>query len=201
MEVTTMSERKSIAASIAAGLDEIHDSWGWFVALGIALIVLGGVCVLEDATATLTTVLVFGWLLIMGAVLALIQAFRVRTWSGFFLFFLSALLRGFTGYLLVRYPLAGEQGLTLLLASFFIVGGIFRAVGASAVQFPQWGWAVCSGIVSVALGVMLLTHLPVVSLWFIGLAIGIDFIFDGAWFVALGMALRGVPSGRSLAHV
>ena len=189
-----------IGASIAAGLDQIHDSWGWFIALGIALIVLGGVCIVGDVTATLATVLAFGWLLIVGAVVALIQAFQVRTWSGFFLFFLSALLRGFTGYMLVRYPIEGEYGLTLLLASFFIVGGVFRAIGAGALQFPQWGWAVFSGIVSVALGVMLLTQLPTSSLWFIGLAIGVDFIFDGGWFIALGTALRGVPSGRSLAR-
>ena len=41
-----MSESKSISGAIAAGLDEIHDSWGWFVALGIALIILGAVCIL-----------------------------------------------------------------------------------------------------------------------------------------------------------
>ncbi len=151
-------------------------------------------------TATLVTVLAFGWLLIMGAIVALIQAFQVRSWSGFFLLFLSALLRGFTGYMLVRYPLAGEYGLTMLLASLFIVGGIFRSVGAATLQFPQWGWAMCSGIISVALGVMLLMQLPVMSLWFIGLAIGIDFIFDGGSFIALGAALRGVPSGRSFAR-
>ncbi len=194
-----MLASNSIGASIAAGLDKIHDSWGWFIALGIALIVLGGVCILGDVTATLATVLAFGWLLIVGALVALIQAFQVRTWSGFFLFFLSALLRGFTGYLLVRYPIAGEYGLTLVLASLFMVGGLFRAIGAGALQFPQWGWAVFSGIVSVALGVMLLTQLPTSSLWFIGMAIGIDFIFDGGWFIALGAALRAVPSGRSFA--
>lgn len=194
-----MSAHNAIGASIADGLGKIHDSWGWFVALGITLIVLGSVCILGDVTATLVSVLAFGWLLIMSAVLALIQAFQVRSWSGFLLFFLSALLRGFAGYLLVRYPLEGEYGLTLLLASFFIVGGVFRAVGASALQFPQWGWAVVSGIVSVALGALLLTHLPISSVWFIGLAIGIDLIFDGGWFIALGAALRGVPSGRAFA--
>jgi uncharacterized membrane protein HdeD (DUF308 family) len=47
---------------------------------------------------------------------------------------------------------------------------------------------------------MLLTQLPAASLWFIGLAIGVDFIFDGGWFIALGTALRGVPSNRSLAR-
>jgi uncharacterized membrane protein HdeD (DUF308 family) len=58
-----------------------------------------------------------------------------------------------------------------------------------------------SGLVSVALGVMLLMQLPTSSLWFIGLAIGIDFIFDGASFIALGAALRGVPSSRTFARV
>jgi len=195
-----MSASNSVGTSIAAGLEKIHDSWGWFVALGISLMVLGAVCILGEATATLATELAFGWLLIVGSVVALIQAFQVRTWSGFFLFSLSALLRGFTGYLLVRYPLVGEYSLTLLLASLFIGGGLFRAIGASALQFPQWGWAVFSGLVSAALGIMLLNQLPTSSLWFIGLAIGIDFIVDGGWLIAFGAALRGVPSGRSFAR-
>ncbi|HUK01464.1 MAG TPA: HdeD family acid-resistance protein [Steroidobacteraceae bacterium] len=194
-----MSPSKSIAASVAADLEEIHSSWGWFVALGIALIVLGVAGIIYDVTATLATVLAFGWLLIVGAVVSLIQAFRVHNWSGFFLYLLSALLRGFTGYLLIRYPLTGEISLTLVLASFFIVGGAFRAIGAGALQFPQWGWAAVSGVVSVALGVMLLMQLPASSLWFIGFAIGIEFIFDGASFIALGTAVRQVPGTRAFA--
>ena len=57
---------------------------------------------------TFATVLAFGWLLLLSGVIALVHAFRTRTWSGFFLYLLSALLRGFTGYLLVRYPLASK---------------------------------------------------------------------------------------------
>jgi uncharacterized membrane protein HdeD (DUF308 family) len=176
-----------------------RDSWGWFVALGIALILLGVICIAGEVTATLITVLTLGWLLILGSVLALIQVFRVRNWSGFFLYFLSALLRGVTGYLLIRYPFNAELSLTLILASFFIVGGIFRTVGSGTLRFPRWGWALVSGLVSVALGVALLMQLPIVSLWFIGLAIGIEFIFDGVSAVTLGSALRAVPSGGTFA--
>jgi len=195
-----MSPNTSLSGSIAAGLDQVHDSWGWFVVLGIALIVLGGVCLMADVTATLATVLTFGWLLMVSAVFALIQAFRVRQWSGFFLYLLSALLRGVTGYLLIRHPLTGEFSLTVILASFFVVGGLFRAIGAGTLQFPRWGWAVFSGLISVALGVMLLMQLPIASLWFIGFAIGIEFIFDGVSCIALGAAFRAVPSPRSLAR-
>ena len=194
-----MAKSTSLATSIAAGLDEIHSSWGWFVALGIALMVLGAVCIVGDVTATLATVLAFGTLLIVGAVIALIQAFRVSTWSGFFLYLLSAVLRGVTGYLLIRYPFTGEMSLTLVLAALFIVGGIFRAIGAGMLQFPQWGWTALSGVISTALGVYLLVQLPTVSLWFIGLAVGVDFIFDGVSLLALGNALRGVPTSRAFA--
>ncbi len=194
-----MSSNNSPRASVTAGLEESHESWGWFVALGIALIILGVICIAGEVTATLITVLTFGWLLIVGSILALMQAFRVRNWSGFFLYFLSALLRGVTGYLLLHYPFSAEVSLTLLLASFFIVGGIFRAAGSGTLRFPRWSWAAVSGLVSVALGVMLLMQLPIVSLWFIGLAIGIEFIFDGVSVVTLGSALRADPSDGSLA--
>ena len=194
-----MLESKSIGASLATALDSIHDSWGWFVALGVALTILGVVCIVGDVTATLVTVLAFGWLLLIGGVIALVQAFRTRSWSGFFLYLLSAVLRGFTGYLLIRYPISGELSLTLLLASLFIVGGTFRAIGAATLQFPKWGWTTVSGIVSVALGVMLLTQLPMSSLWFIGLAVGVDFVFDGTSLVAAGGALRRVPTPRDFA--
>jgi uncharacterized membrane protein HdeD (DUF308 family) len=90
---------------------------------------------------------------------------------------LSAVLRGFTGYLLIRYPIMGEMSLTMLLASLFIVGGTFRAIGAAWMRFPQWGWTTLSGMISVVLGVMLLAQLPTPSLWFIGLAVGVDFVF------------------------
>jgi uncharacterized membrane protein HdeD (DUF308 family) len=186
-----MFEKNSLTTSITAGLHQIHDSWGWFVSLGVALLLLGVLCILSEFTATLATVLAFGWLLLIAAACALVHAVRTRSWGGFFLYLASALLRGVTGYLLIRYPLAGEVGLTLILASFFIVGGVFRAVGAGALRFPNWGWATFSGILSAVLGVILFWQMPVSSLWFIGFAIGIDLIFEGSSLIAVGIALRG----------
>ena len=189
----------SIGDSLAAGVDRVRNSWRWFVAVGIALVILGTVCIVGNVTATLATVFAFGCLLLAGGVVALVHAFETRSWSGFLLSLLSAVLRGFTGYLLIRYPLAGEWSLTLLLASLFIVGGMFRAIGAATLRFRRWGWAALSGAVSVVLGVMLLGQLPISSLWFIGFAIGLDFVFDGASLVAVGIAMRGMFSGRAFA--
>jgi uncharacterized membrane protein HdeD (DUF308 family) len=180
---------------LMAGMDEIRSSWGWFLALGILLAVLGVACIVYDVTATFTTVLVFGWLLLISGVFALVQAFTIGTWGGFFLYLLSALLRGFTGYLLVRYPTTGVESLTLVLASFFIVGGVFRGIGAGMAQFPQWGWGVFSGVISTALGIMLLWQWPAVSVWFIGFALGVDLIIDGIAVVAFASAIHHLPRG------
>ena len=172
---------------------ELHRSWGWVLALGIVFVVCGALCVAGDITATFATVLFFGWLLLISGIAALIHAFAAGSWRGSLLYLLSALLRGFTGYLLVRYPAAGAMSLTLVLASFFVVGGLFRAIGAGMMQFPSWGWSVFSGILSAVLGVMLLVQMPASSLWFIGFAIGIDLVFEGASLIGFAMAIHRLP--------
>lgn len=177
---------------LAAGIEEIRSSWGWFLTLGILFILLGAVCVIGNVTATFGTVLVFGWMLLFSGIVGLVNAFRTYTWQGALLSLLSAVFRGVVGYLMIRYPLAGAASLTLILASFLIVTGTFRAIGSGMLKFPRWGWSVFSGIVSLVLGVMLLAQMPLSSLWFIGFAIGVDLIFEGTSLVGFATALHKV---------
>ena len=195
-----MSTDEFVENPFAAGINEIRSSWGWFLFLGIGLILFGAICVVANISATFATVFAFGWLLLASGIFALIQAFRVHTWNGFFLYFLSALLRGFTGYLLIRYPDVGAASLTLILASFFVVGGVFRSIGAAMLKFPRWGFAAFSGILSLALGIMLLVQWPVSSVWFLGFAIGLDMVFDGASLIALAMAVHTLPKFAGYEH-
>ena len=183
----------TIARDPLSIIGDQHRSWGWVLALGIAFIVLGALCIVGDITATFATVLFFGWLLLISGVFALAHAFTAGSWQGSLLYVLSGLLRAFTGFLLLRYPAAGALSLTLVLASFFIVGGLFRAIGAGMLQFPRWGWAAFSGVLSVVLGVLLFVQLPVSSVWFIGFAIGVDLIFDGTALVGLATAIHRIP--------
>ena len=175
------------------GVHRIHGPWGWFLALGIGLILLGASAIVFEVTATYATIVVFGWLLLVGGFLQLIHAFRTGNRSGFLLHLLAAVLRGFVGYLLVRYPLMGAETLTLLLGSFLIVGGLYRVAGAAIMKLPRWGWAVFAGAVAIGLGVLLLVQLPVSGLWFIGFVIGLDLAVDGAAIVALAMAIHHRP--------
>ena len=190
----------TIARDPLSIIGDLHRSWGWVLALGIAFIVLGALCIVGDITATFATVLFFGWLLLISGVFALAHAFTAGSWQGSLLYVLSGLLRAFTGFLLLRYPAAGALSLTLVLASFFIVGGLFRAIGAGMLQFPRWGWAAFSGVLSVVLGVLLFVQLPVSSVWFIGFAIGVDLIFDGTALVGLATAIHRIPGPHIHQH-
>jgi uncharacterized membrane protein HdeD (DUF308 family) len=144
-------------------------------------------------------VFVFGWLLLISAGFQLVHAFRTGTASGTLLNLLSALFRGFTGFLLIRYPVMGAEALTVVLASFFIVAGLFRAVASPIVRLPRWGWAAFSGAITVVLGVLLLTQIPVSGVWFIGFAIGVDLIFDGIATVGFAAAVHHLPKPAAVA--
>lgn len=192
-----MAEHGGIPKPVLAGLDEIHRAWSSVLVVGIALLITGVACVAAASTATLATVIAFGSLLLVGAAISLVHAFQSRASSSFFVHLMSVLLRGVTGFLLIRYPLAGAMSLTLVLASFFIVGGTFRAIGCAALTFPRWGWGALSGVISLALGIVLLEQLPSSSTWFIGFAIGVDLIFEGVAVAVAGLALERVPTSRT----
>ena len=187
----------TISSLFAAGIEEIRKSWGWFLVIGIVLMVLGAACIAKSQTATTFSILALGWVLAISGVIWLVGAFQTWSWGGFFVYLLNAIIRCVTGYLLIRHPDAGAEAVTMIIAALFIVGGLFRVAGASVIQFPRWGWTVVAGLVSVALGVYLLATWPTASTYFIGLVIGIDLVFDGASLVGFAGAIHSLPEARA----
>jgi uncharacterized membrane protein HdeD (DUF308 family) len=186
--MTTLSE--SFMDSIA----EIRKSWGWFLVAGILLMVLGVLCIVKAQTATAFSIMVLGWVLMVSGVVWLVNAFLTITWPIFLLYLLNGLIRGAVGYLLIRHPNAGAEGVTMVLGALFIVGGLFRAAGASVIRFPWWGWTLVAGVVSVGLGVYVLATYPTASTFFVGIVIGVDLIFDGSALTAFAGAIHRFPN-------
>jgi uncharacterized membrane protein HdeD (DUF308 family) len=52
-----------------------------------------------------------------------------------------------------------------------------------------WIWVVLSGAITLLLGLIILAHWPVSSLSILGLSLGIDFVFAGAGWIAVGFGL------------
>jgi uncharacterized membrane protein HdeD (DUF308 family) len=116
----------------------------------------------------------------------------VKEWRGFLLELLSAVLYLGVGLMLLVDPLKGALALTLILAVFLLVEGIFKIITAFRVRDHRgWGWLLASGIVSVVLGVMIWAQWPASGLWVIGLLVGIQLLFTGWSLVMLALVARG----------
>ena len=189
----------TLASLFEAGIEEVRKSWGWFLVSGIVLMVLGAACIAKSQTATTFSILALGWILAISGVVWLVGALQTWTWGGFFVYLLNAIIRGVTGYLLIRHPDAGAAAVTMVIAALFIVGGLFRSIAAGAIQYPRWGWTVFAGLVSVALGIYLFATWGATSTFFVGLAIGIDLVFDGASLVGFAGAIHSLPKMQSRA--
>ncbi len=155
------AELRNDASLNLVGLQELKKNWGWFLALGVLLIVLGAVAIGRAWLVTLASMVFFGWLLIIAGVVEAVHSFwRQRNWSGFFLDLLTGVLYAVVGLLVVSNPLQTSAALTLLISMFLIFGGVFRIAAALSVRYPHWGWVLLHGIVQLALGVMIWRNWP-----------------------------------------
>ncbi|MGC2432980.1 MAG: HdeD family acid-resistance protein [Desulfobaccales bacterium] len=171
----------------------LQKNWGWLLALGIISIILGILALGSSAFFTIASMIFFGWILLIMGVLELVYSFWQRHWGGFFLHLLNGILAGVAGVILIGNPAASALILTLMLAMFFMVAGLFRIIAALYMRFPTWGWRVFNGIITLLLGILLWAQWPWTGLWAIGMFIGVELIFSGWSSVMLALAARRLP--------
>ena len=78
----------------------------------------------------------------------------------------------------------------MLIAAFFIVVGIFRIVVSLVERFPQWGWALLNGAITLIAGIIIYVAYPSSALWVIGLLVGLEMIFNGWTWIMLSLSIR-----------
>lgn len=188
-----MGQEINTGSIFLTGVHELRRNWGWLLALGILLIILGVIALWDSVSFTVVSMIFFGWVLLFAGIIEAVQAFRYRRSGHLFWHALNAVLSIVVGIMLLRHPLAGAVVMTLLLAAYFTVAGIFRIVMALAVRTRAWGWRLADGIITLILGILVWTQWPVSGLWVIGLFIGIDLIFMGWSEVMLALSARALP--------
>jgi uncharacterized membrane protein HdeD (DUF308 family) len=172
-------------------IGQTRDKWGWFVALGVLLLIFGGIAFGNLFIATVASVYVVGWLMLMAGIIEIIHAFGVKTWGRFFYWLLSGLLYAVAGFFAFDNPLLASAVLTLLLAIALVASGLLRSWVAFNHRPEQgWGWLLVAGVISILLGLIIAMQWPVNSLWVLGMFLAIDLIFQGWSFIAIGLALK-----------
>ena len=178
--------------SLGEGIRALRSKWGWIVAFGV-ISVIAGLIALGSATifATATAVYIVGFMMLFTGAAELVAAFNARDWSHRVLWLLLGALYVFAGLICLQNPFAAATILTLMLGIALIVGGLLRIFLATRMkQGTPWGWVVFSGLVSIFLGIVIVAHWPVSSFFVLGIFLGVDLIFIGSGWIAIGLALK-----------
>jgi uncharacterized membrane protein HdeD (DUF308 family) len=171
------------------GLAELSSNWGWYFALGLFLVVLGFFASGTAVATTMLSVIVLGWILVAAGAGLVLLSFLTGRWSGFLLSLAAGLLSIIAGFEMLRYPVSSAVAVTMIIGTVLVVAGIFRSVASIAMRFPNWGWALLSGITAFVLGVMLLENWQT-GLWFLGFAVGVDLILHGISWMTFSLGIH-----------
>ena len=181
-------------------MENLTKNWGWLLALGILMVILGVFAIGAPVVATIAFELMLGWILVIGGIAQGVHAFMAQGWKGFLFQLLSGILYLVVGVMILTNPLGGALALTVLLAAFLVVEGIFKIITALRSRpLNGWVWLLVSGVISVILGGMIWAQWPSSALWVISLLVGIYLLFSGWSLILLALAARRAPGAAAAA--
>lgn len=147
---------------------------------GIVLLILGVLALVLPMAAALAIELLLGWLILFGGVTQILHAFRSKGVSRFWWETGIGVLYCTVALMLLLNPMQGLVTITLLLTILFVVEGIFKiALAVQLMPASTWLWLLISGLISLALGIMILSDIADNASWVLGMMVGINFVFAG----------------------
>ena len=172
-------------------VQHLRSKCGWIVALGVVYVIAGLIALSSVVFATKVTVFVVGIMMLISGVAEVINAFQFKSWGKFLIWLLLGGLYIVAGLLTFENPLLAASVLTLLLGAALVVSGVMRIILAFSMrEGMSWTSVVLSGIVSLILGLIILVHWPVSSLFVLGTLLGVDLLIIGIGWIFVGFGLR-----------
>lgn len=177
--------------ALSSSSHALFQSRGWLIAGGVLSILVGFAAIGAPLLYALLIVQLLGAFALVSGVIALAVAIFGRHTGHRILESLSGLIRIAAGIALLTCATSGVVVITLILAIFFVLEGVFLAVGAFKMRgHSGWVWTLISGLAAIFLGLMIYVGWPSSSAWVLGLLFGINLIFSGTSLLALGMGAR-----------
>lgn len=184
--MTTMTQTSGPSA-----LEPLRAKSGWIFALGVIYVIAGCIALGSVVAATVVSVFVVGIMMVIAGIAEVFNAFQLQSWGRFLLWLLLGALYIVAGFATFENPVLAAAILTLVLGIALIASGIMRIIlGFGIKGGTPWVWIVLSGVITLLLGIVILVHWPVSSLYILGIFLGVDLIVAGVGWMALGFGLR-----------
>ncbi len=190
-------------------VNDLPEQWGWLLALGIAMTVLGVIGVGLAFYLTLASVFIFGAFALAAAMMQIAHSFQTRdsAWQGRAHHFVVALIYIAIAGLIFWDPVAASLALTLWLGVAFGVIGTLRIVNALRYhRDSHWMLPLVMGIVDWLVAAVIFLGWPATGLWIIGLFVAVELIMNGWLLVFTALAVRRMhptpewPAHHGLSH-
>ncbi len=160
---------------------------------GVINIILGILAMLMPVVAGASVLLLLGVLVVAGGIVRIIWAFGSGSFGKGLLMFFIGVLTFLCGIVLLANPLFVSGVLTIMLAIYFLLDGIFEIVaGVKRRPGTGWNWMLFGGIISILLGVIIWRQFPLSGIWAIGILLGIKLLFVGLVMIRAGSAVRSM---------
>jgi uncharacterized membrane protein HdeD (DUF308 family) len=177
--------------SLGEAIERLRSKWAAITAFGVLLVVLGAAALFFSLIATIATVTLNGVLFLIAGMAEIGIGMHSRAWGRFFLWVIGGLLYLAAGVLCIVNPTLASVVLTLLLGCGLIAAGVVRLV--LAVQLPSGqprGLVFIAAAVTILLGLIIVAHWPLDSVYVLGTLLGVDLLFHGVGWVSFGMGLH-----------
>jgi uncharacterized membrane protein HdeD (DUF308 family) len=185
-------------AMLLLGPGNLHRSRGYVIILG-ALLSACGLFIVIDAsdTVTLISLEAFGWVMVVMGLAKM--AFSILASGGgmpsFFGF--QGLVFMILGIAIADFPQQSGNAVPWLFGLALLLNGLYQALSALVIRYPNWGWFLASGIGHLVLGGLLFFEWKQAVAWVVPLFLGGGLILIGLttlrMALRLGRYLRGGP--------
>jgi uncharacterized membrane protein HdeD (DUF308 family) len=169
----------------------LRGKWAAITAFGVLLVVLGVAALFFSLIATIATVTLNGILFLIAGAAEIGIGMHSREWGRFFLWVIGGLVYIAAGVVCIVNPVLASVALTLLLGAGLIAAGVVRAT--LAFQLPAdhpRALVFLAAAVTILLGLIIVSHWPLDSIYVLGTLLGVDLLFHGVGWVSFGMGLQ-----------
>lgn len=159
--------------------------------VGVIFALLGIGAIVAPAIAGEAVVYVIGSLLLLTGILQLFAGIKEGSWKRKVLQLSQGSIMGVAGLAVLAHPFYGLAALSLVLAIFFLIDGVWK-IAASFSYRPASGWLalLASGLIAVLLGGMIWSQWPVSGLWAVGILVGVDLLTTGLALMMLALTWK-----------
>jgi len=182
---------ENVRKQVGSWAAEAKKNAGWLVALGVLTVIAGLLAVAAPFVSGLGVALFVGAAVLVGGMARLIASFKAESFGQGAVAFLGGALAVIAGLIMMARPGLALATMTLMLAVYLLVDGVFGAIVAFGMR-PQkgWGWMLFSAAIGVLVGILLLREWPLTGTWAIGTLVGIHLLFSGFSMISIGSTAR-----------